>query len=190
MQKAMTGGTMPESLFKVARQIGDLVAHSGMDPVQGAVWIALICDEKPLTSAQIAGLLGITVDYSNKMLIELERWGAAKKTAKPDGSVLWAPEMNPLKFTVNVIKNREEPSLKVLDGFMETALNDKTISQFAHGRLKFLQEIIMMTRLIYEIIIAISEMDFSLLKKVRDVVVGFTKGMGGVLGALPWFGKK
>ena len=188
MKKTKAAGTMPGSLKKLVEKMGEMISHAGLDPMIGEVWATLAFEEHPLTVSQIAALLGLSESKLGKAITEAESWGVVKKAAAQGGGEAWTPELNPLKVTVKVLREREEPILKTVEALIGDALKDGSLPSFAKGRLKMMEELIRVNRVIYEIIIAICQLDIPLMKRARDLITTLTSGMGGFLGSLTKFG--
>jgi DNA-binding transcriptional regulator GbsR (MarR family) len=187
---AKSNDKLPASLLKVAKHVGELITHSGYDSLLGEIWVAMIMHEGPVTAGRAAAALGKKEPKVRDALLEMERWGAVRRAATPDGADGWSPELNPLKFTIKVLKEREEPAIRELEALLQEANRDSSVSQFARGRVRLLEEIIHLTRVIFEIMITIFQFDAPVIKRVRDTISTFTSGVGGVLGSLARFGRK
>jgi DNA-binding transcriptional regulator GbsR (MarR family) len=177
---------LPEALLAVASHIGALIEHSGFEPILGEIWVAMVMHEVPMTARQIAAALGRREAQVKKAIPEMERWGAVKRAS----GEAWSPELNPLKFTIKVLKEREEPAVRELEGLLERAAAEPALTQFSRGRVKLLQEIARLARVIFEILNTIFQLDAPVISKVRDTIKTFTHGVGGVLGALTGFGRR
>ena len=178
---------LPESLIEVAGQVGELITHSGYDAVLGEVWVAMLMHEGAVTAAQMAGALGKKEAVVEAAFKEMERWGAIRRSPAAGVAESWTPELNPLKFTSRVFKEREEPAVKRLEQLLKTAAVDGSVSQFAKGRVKLLEEIAHIVAIIFEIQTAIFQLDVPVIKRVRDMIGTFTGGVGGILGTLSRF---
>ncbi|MFA6033814.1 MAG: hypothetical protein WC889_13015 [Myxococcota bacterium] len=179
--------SLPESLVGVARQVGELIQHSGFDAILGEIWVAMVMHEGAVTAAQMADALGKKEAAIVTALREMERWGAIRRTQNAVGEEAWTPELNPLKFTGRVFKEREEPAVKRLEQLLKVAAADGSVTQFAKQRVKLLEEITHIVSIIFEIQTAIFQLDAPLIRRVRDMIGTVTGGVGGLLGSLSRF---
>ncbi|MBI5525570.1 MAG: hypothetical protein HY897_04485 [Deltaproteobacteria bacterium] len=180
-------GVFPPSLSAVADQIGELISHSGFDPLLGRIWTALLMSDRPLDVKEIGKTFKVTPKKVQACMAEMERWGSVSRDDSFAGRPLWRPELNPLKMTVRVLREREIPGMEALSARLKEAQGDQTVSSFARDRLRLLEEILRASHIIMEIMLMITQLDSATLKRVRDAVSTVTRGLGGMLGRLTRF---
>jgi DNA-binding transcriptional regulator GbsR (MarR family) len=179
--------SFPPSLSAVAGQIGDLVSHSGFDPVLGRIWTVLLLAEEPLGAREIGKALKAPPKKVLASLAEMERWGSVTADRSRTGEPRWSPELNPLKMTVRVLREREVPGMESLSARLKEAQADPAVRSFARDRLRLIEEILRVSHIIMEIMLMLTQLDTAALKRARDAISAVTRGLGGVLGRLRGF---
>jgi len=175
------------SLHAVAAQIGDLVTHSGFDPLAGQAWTVLFTSPHPLDARAVGRALKTPPKKVAAALAEMETWGAVSQRGGTAAAPLYGPEINPIKILKRVLREREVPGMDELSARLRAAREDHTLPSFARERVHNIEEILRVGRIILDIVLMVAQLDTSALKRARDAIAALSTGIGGVLGRLTRF---
>jgi DNA-binding transcriptional regulator GbsR (MarR family) len=177
--------------LSIARRLGVLISRTGFSAEQGQIWTVLLLAPQPMSAAEIGRALGLTPAATKKYLAEMEHWGSARVVHRADAD-LYSAETNVFAIATRVVREREEPEVDALINELqqaarairehgrETTLNRATLD-YKVQRLGQVEEIVFVTKIIFDITLAATQLDADRLKKVRDLVKSLAEGVTGVI---------
>lgn len=143
MPPTKTEAPLDEKLREYLRDFETFFEAIGFKQRQGRVWGMLVLAGRPLSLAEIAEQLGISIGSASEALTELREWGAITSEFSPTHRCqLHSPVSDTLSIVATVLRRREQVAIERFKESARAALNMVQRGDERDPRVETLQSIV------------------------------------------------